>query len=195
VGVLAGVLVAAVLLSGIGGWRYYSAAQDVRAYTDLHKMLRPSGYVGHLLGISGVALMTLMHLYSLRKRARRLSWMGGVTSWLEIHIFCGVLGPVLITFHTAFRFNGVVSVAFWSMVVVMLSGVVGRYLYVRIPRSIRGQELDQQELAARVRELSEGETGGSLPEELADLLGAFETAMVPTNEAGATWFGLVLGEV
>ena len=39
-----------------------------------------------------------------------------------MHLFCGVVGPVLVTFHTSFKFNGLVSVAYWSMVIVMLSG-------------------------------------------------------------------------
>ena len=65
-------------------------------------------------------------------------------TWLEVHIFCGIVGPVLVTFHTSFKFNGIVSVAYWSMVAVVLSGFVGRYLYVRIPRSLRGIELTQR---------------------------------------------------
>ena len=69
---------------------------------------------------------------------KRLRDAGRMKTWLEVHVFCGIVGPVLVTFHTSFKFNGIVSVAYWSMVAVVLSGFVGRYLYVRIPRSIRG---------------------------------------------------------
>ena len=44
-------------------------------------------------------------------------------------------------YHTAFKFGGIVSVSFWSMVLVVLSGVVGRFIYVQIPRTIEGQEM------------------------------------------------------
>jgi uncharacterized membrane protein SirB2 len=135
---IASVVVTVFVLFGLGGWQYYWSPQDVRAYTDLHPLLRPSGLVGNLLGVAGVSLMVVMHVYTLRKKARWMSRLGSPTIWLEFHIFCGVLGPVLITLHTSFKFNGLISVAYWSMVIVVLSGFVGRYLYVRIPRSIRG---------------------------------------------------------
>ncbi len=48
---------------------------------------------------------------------------------------------MLVLYHTAFKFGGIVSVSFWSMVLVVLSGVVGRFIYVQIPRTIQGQEL------------------------------------------------------
>jgi hypothetical protein len=49
------------------------------------------------------------------------------------------MGPVLVLYHTSFKFGGIVSIAFWSMTVVALSGVFGRYLYGRIPKTIDGQ--------------------------------------------------------
>ena len=67
--------------------------------------------------------------------ARGCANVGSMPLWLEVHIFCGIVGPVLVTFHTSFKFNGIISVAYWSMMAVMLSGFVGRYLYVRIPKN------------------------------------------------------------
>ena len=84
----------------------------------------------------------------------RLARFGTMAAWLDVHIFCGIVGPVLVTFHTSFRFNGAISVAYWSIVLVMLSGFVGRYLYVRIPRSIRGAELSREEIEARMSALA-----------------------------------------
>ena len=134
---LASLAVTLFVIVGLGGWRYYFAPHDLRAYTDLHPLLRPSGVVANLLGITGLSLMLVMHGYTLRKRLRVMRTIGSLTTWLEFHIFCGVFGPVLITLHTSFKFNGLVSVAYWSMVIVVASGFVGRYLYVMIPRSIR----------------------------------------------------------
>ncbi|MCK5377203.1 MAG: hypothetical protein KAJ97_08990 [Acidobacteria bacterium] len=189
------VVITAFVVLGLGGWRYYWAPQDVRAYTDLHPLLRPSGVVGNLLGVVGLSLMVVMHLYTLRKRARWMDRMGSLTLWLEFHIFCGVLGPVLITLHTSFKFNGLVSVAYWSMLVVMLSGFVGRYLYVRIPRSIRGRELTDAELTTRATELKGRLAAADLPPKVAEKVHAFEHSAIPTSEAEATWTGLIFGEL
>lgn len=192
---LASVLVTGVMLFGFGGWNYYFAPQDVRAYTDLHPLLRPSGLVGNLLGITGVSLMVVMHGYSFRKRLKIMKNMGSVTTWLEFHIFCGFFGPVLITLHTSFKFNGLISVAYWSMLVVVASGFVGRYLYVMIPRSIRGRELSDGELADRAATLKAEVVEAGLGDDVVGRIRAFETAVIPRSETDATWTGLLFGEL
>jgi hypothetical protein len=61
--------------------------------------------------------------------------------------------------------GGIVSIAFWSMVLVVSSGVVGRYVYVRIPKTLTGQFHTMQELEAeRAALLAEVEASG-LPED------------------------------
>jgi len=81
-----------------------------------------------------------------RKRSRVLGRFGLLKHWLEFHIFLCTLGPVLILFHTSFKFGGIVAVSFWSMVAVFLSGVVGRFIYIQIPRTIEGRELSLNEV-------------------------------------------------
>ena len=56
------------------------------------------------------------------------------------------LGPILVLFHTAFKFGGIVSISFWSMVAVFLSGIIGRFIYIQIPRTIEGRELSLSEI-------------------------------------------------
>jgi len=51
-----------------------------------------------------------------------------------------------VLYHTALKFGGIVAVSFWSMAAVVLSGVIGRFIYVRIPRTIQGNELSVKEL-------------------------------------------------
>jgi hypothetical protein len=82
----------------------------------------------------------------IRKRVRSLVNFGYLKYWLELHIFLCTLGPVLVLYHTAFKFGGIVAVSFWSMVAVVLSGVIGRFIYVQIPRTIQGQEVSVGEL-------------------------------------------------
>jgi len=151
--VLSGVLVALWLLLAYDAWEYYAAPLSIRGYQAAHRVLRPSGTAGHLLGVAGTLLLFATLAYLARRRLKGLARAGPVARWLEVHIFCGVFGPILVTFHTSFKFNGVVSVAFWSMALVVVSGFIGRYLYVRIPKTIRGEELSRDELETRAAEV------------------------------------------
>ncbi|MEW5803783.1 MAG: hypothetical protein AB1847_16945 [bacterium] len=97
--------------------------------TALHLRFKPSGTVGHALGVVGTIFMLLSYtLYVLRKRVECFEFLGPLSLWLEIHVFFGILGPVLIVFHSAFALKGIVGVAFWLMIVVVISGVFGRFL-------------------------------------------------------------------
>jgi hypothetical protein len=143
----------AVVYFRAGGQAYYGVPQGVRGYAPGHRLLRPAGRYGISFGIAGLGLIFVTLLYVLRKKAKWLSRIGNLKIWLEVHIFCGIVGPAIITLHTSFKFNGIISVAYWSMVVVVLSGFVGRYLFVRIPKTMRGAELSAGDLEARAAEI------------------------------------------
>jgi hypothetical protein len=81
--------------------------------------------------------------------------LGPLGRWLDVHIFLGVFGPLLVVLHSSFKVQGLVALSFWSMVVVASSGVLGRYLYLQIPRTRAGEERALAELEAEDRELSE----------------------------------------
>jgi hypothetical protein len=103
-------------------------------------------------------------LYSLRKRVRALSRVGTLKSWLHFHIFLCLLGPFLVLLHTTFRFGGLVAIAFWSMAMVVASGVFGRWIYVWIPKTVNGRFLQARELQDQMRGLLEDvEAGLRLP--------------------------------
>jgi hypothetical protein len=187
-------LIALVVLGGFDGKSYYSTPLDVRGYTPTHAQLRPSGSVGIVLGIAGLALMLMPLVYVARKKIRLLSKWGSIQTWLQAHIFCGIVGPVLITFHTSFKFNGIIAVAFWLMVLVVLSGFVGRYLYVRIPRSVRGVELSHDEVRTRAEVLKAQLAASGLPTPLLEDVYAFERRAVPHDDR-ASLAGLFLGDL
>ena len=191
---LATVLAAFVILAGLGGWNYYRTPLAARGYAPAHRVLGPSGTAGLAFGVSGSVLMLVMQAYSVRKKWKRLGRLGKLTHWLEFHIFCGILGPVLITFHTSFKFNGIVSVAYWSMLLVVASGFVGRYLFVRIPKTIRGQELTYAEVEQRAVELRTSLLETSLPPALVALVDAFEARAIPARGSDPGWRGIVFGE-
>jgi hypothetical protein len=197
-GVTMGLIVSAVLIfwafAGLGGWSYYRAPLAVRAYSGAHRTLRPSGPIGQTFGVIGAVMVLVPFAYMGLKRLRRSSGKT-LRGWLEIHLFCGIVGPVLVTLHTSFKFNGIVSAAYWSMMIVMLSGFVGRYLYVRIPRSIRGVELSHAELDAQAQQLHddlETHAGGAA---IMAHIDALERRTVPPQGRGLSWTGLLFGEI
>ena len=139
--------IAVTVLLAVDGYQYYKLPIELRAFSSQHAYLKSSGLIGHGLGIVGTLMMIAgVAIYMIRKRVRGLVNFGYLKYWLELHIFLCTLGPVLILYHTSFKFGGIVAVSFWSMVAVVLSGVVGRFIYVQIPKTIQGQELGVNEL-------------------------------------------------
>jgi hypothetical protein len=147
-------LLAAVYLSA-AGWDYFFSAHSERPHHELHEAWKPSGFIGHGVGIVGSALVLIMLLYSARKRWKVMQNWGNIRYWLDYHIWMGVAGPLLILFHTSFKFGGIVAVSFWSMVAVVLSGILGRYIYIQIPRSLSGHELSVGDLREIEEDLQE----------------------------------------
>jgi len=130
------------ILLALNGYKYYSTPLDQRFFDPSHTALKPSGSWGHGFGIIGTLMMIIgVAVYMIRKRVRTFLNFGFLKNWLELHIFLCTVGPILVLYHTAFKFGGIVSVSFWSMVLVVLSGVVGRFIYIQIPRTIEGQEM------------------------------------------------------
>lgn len=137
------------------GFSYYRLPLAERAYHPLNRELRPSGAVGIKLGLLGVASFLGIFLYAIRKRSKTLSRVGKTKNWLDIHVVMGISAPVVITLHAGFRMRGVAGVSYWIMIAVMLSGIVGRYLYAQIPRRINAAELSLQEMQGMTNELTE----------------------------------------
>ena len=165
------VVVITVFLSYYG-YDYYKTPLEERFYHPRNNWFKPNGIFGHGLGIIGTSLIFMgVFLYILRKRYGFLSRYLRLKYMLEFHIFLCILGPVLILFHTAFKFGGIVSVAFWSMVIVVLSGVIGRYIYIQIPRTIEGRELTLSEVkAGQIEGLEHLKTKFNLDENLINSL-------------------------
>jgi hypothetical protein len=155
IGTLVSIVVLVFFYLLFQGFSYYNAPIEERFYHPNHDWFKPSGAMGHGLGILGTLLILIgVFGYRAKKRYRWLARFGRLKYWLEFHIFLCSLGPVLILFHTAFKFGGIVSVSFWSMIVVVASGIVGRFIYVQIPRTIEGRELSLGELQQMKNQLS-----------------------------------------
>jgi hypothetical protein len=131
-------LIAGLLLVGmlIYGFDYYWLSPAHRALSPKHAYLKPSGAIGLRLGMIGFFMFLLIYLYPLRKRWAWLGRQGSSRHWLDFHVLLGLAAPMVVAFHSSFKFSGIAGVAYWIMIVVSLSGVVGRYIYAQIPRSL-----------------------------------------------------------
>ncbi|MCF6332281.1 MAG: hypothetical protein L3J11_03275 [Draconibacterium sp.] len=144
---LVGITVLAFILLGFYGAGYYFTDLDQRFFHPQNNLFKPSGIIGHGIGILGSSMMIIgVFGYMVRKRFRRFSRIGVLKYWLEFHIFLCTLGPVLVLYHTSFKFGGIVAISFWSMIAVVFSGVIGRFIYLQIPRTIEGREMSLNEL-------------------------------------------------
>ncbi len=140
-------VVLVTLYVALYGFHYYITPKHERFHHLQNEVLKPSGFYGHGFGIIGSSIIIIgVFGYMARKRMRVFMRIGVLKYWLEFHIFLCSLGPILILFHTAFKFGGIVAVSFWSMVAVVISGIIGRFIYIQIPRSIEGRELSLSEI-------------------------------------------------
>jgi hypothetical protein len=91
----------------------------------------PKSGLGYWLGVAGASMMALLLAYYLRKRINASPRAArSIPTWFRMHVILGVAGPVLIFFHCNFHLGALNSnVALFSMGAVVVSGVVGRYLY------------------------------------------------------------------
>ncbi|HUL42998.1 MAG TPA: hypothetical protein VLY03_01435 [Bacteroidota bacterium] len=145
----------AVVSLSVRGWNYYLTPVDERPFRPDYSDMRPSGNFSHALGIFG-SLMIIVGVatYSTRKRVRSLSNLGRLSGWLNFHIFLCLLGPILVVFHTTFKQGGIAAISLWTMLSVVGSGVVGRFLYVQIPRNRMGAELSADEINREIDRLA-----------------------------------------
>jgi len=140
------VLISIIVLTYIG-FTYYNKPIEERFFDPNYALLKPSGFIGHGLGVIGSFLIVFgLFSYMIRKRFKVFVRLGVLKYWLEFHIFLCTLGSVFVLYHTTFKFGGIVSVGFWSMAIVWLSGVIGRYIYIQIPHTIEGRELSLLEI-------------------------------------------------
>ena len=115
------------------------------AKRDQQYLVAESG-LGYWFGIIGGSMMLLLLLYPLRKRFQRWSMIGSVKAWFRIHMILGVAGPLIVIFHSGFKlgsFNS--SVALFCMLLVAVSGLMGRYLYQRIHHGLYGSKVRCEE--------------------------------------------------
>lgn len=103
--------------------------------------------LGYYMGLTGGSMMLVLLLYPLRKHIKLLNKLGALRHWFALHMALGILGPALVIFHTTFELGALNSkIAFLSMMLVAGSGIIGRFIYVRIHHGLYGRAatLDEQ---------------------------------------------------
>ncbi len=105
-------------------------------------------------GYVGTALMVLSMAYLVQ---RRFAWFSKTATnqfWLDVHIMTGIVGPLFILLHSALRLTTWVSIPFWSMAAVVISGLIGRYLYTLVPSLTSKHDLAILEHRRAITELA-----------------------------------------
>jgi len=144
-----GVLVAANLL----GLPYFLLSSVERVRSPLHPWFRPSGIIGQTAGMVAFTLFMFLWLYPLQKRFRALALARSRASWLTAHVIAGLSIPFLASLHAAWHFSGLIGLGYGAMMVAWMSGIVGRYIYARIPRHKNGVELSRSDVETERQEV------------------------------------------
>ncbi len=133
---------------------YYQAPLAVQALDARHERLRSSGPVGLALGVIAAALILLNLLYLVRRRLLAAGWAGTIRGWLDFHVVSGLLAGGCVALHSAGHFRSAsATMASAALAIVLLTGVIGRYVLAQIPRTREGRELSLDEAHARFEAL------------------------------------------
>lgn len=162
-----------------------------------HADYAPGSALGYNLGLAGGIALLLVFLYPLRKRLRFMHAWGASKGWFALHMACGILAPLLILAHSKFHIGSInAGVALASMLLVAASGIVGRFIYVRIHHGLYGQRMTLAQLQAEVG-LSAGELHSklSIAPRVEQWLREFEALAAgrPRNVVHGAWRFLTLG--
>jgi hypothetical protein len=77
--------------------------------------------------------------YLVRRRFGNASF-GSMKIWLDAHVFTGLLAATLVSFHSAFQLRTpLASVSAASLGTVVLTGLLGRFLYALAPGGVRAR--------------------------------------------------------
>ncbi len=127
----------------------------VALYLPVHFTRHPyrvNSFIPNLLGVVGGAMMLCGALfYFLRKRVRVMKQMGHMKYWLNVHIMLCLYGPLLVLYHSGLSVRAVNSgVALYTMLVVLFSGVAGRYIYRHFQLTLSGERASLKEMREEV---------------------------------------------
>lgn len=117
--------------------------------------------VGYGMGVVGAVMMLLLFAYPLRKHVKWMQGFGQMKHWFITHMVLGLGGPLVVLAHTNFELRSMnATVAVWSMIVVVASGLLGRFVYLQVNQGLGGHRESAESLARLIDE--EKRSGESL---------------------------------
>jgi Fe-S-cluster-containing hydrogenase component 2 len=143
---------------------------------------------GRWLGYFGGGMMVVAALYTLRLHLPGLRKIGNSKTWFDFHVVFGLAGPILALFHTDMNiFNPVerplVNFLWWSVTAIVLTGLVGRYLYTLIPKLEATTERERKKLDQGIAAVADQWASMTMS---ANVLAQFLKAQEKTMEARNT---------
>lgn len=160
-----------LLLAALAIWFGYESPTE--------RYLSPEGGIGYALGIVGGGSMLALLLYPARKRLRWIGFLGSVKAWFQAHMVLGVVGPILVLYHTNFSLGATNSnAALFSMLLVAGSGIFGRHFYTRIHMGLYGRRASRKDMAAAAEELREKVAGSKFVPDLLEMLDAADRRLL-----------------
>lgn len=197
----------AVATLGVGGcvWEYFARRMDrslslKRLWVEwvdgplVAESLRLSftgvAGMGRWIGYVAAVMMIVSALYSLRLHVPGLRRIGSSKTWFDFHVVFGITGPVLALLHTDMNVfspieRPIVTALWWFVVAIVLSGLVGRFLYTAIPRFEASTERERRRLDAGIRKVADQWTAMTMSANvLAQFMKAQEKAQGRKGSAG-----------
>jgi hypothetical protein len=113
---------------------FYAASTDGRFEHPDFAALKASGPIGHGYGIVGTALIIANLAYLLRRRLAKFT-LGRLSTWLDMHVLAGLVGSILVAFHSTFQLRSpIATTTSISLAVLVGTGAIGLYIYRLVPK-------------------------------------------------------------
>ena len=137
------------------GWMLFllvvTLAMVAGYFVSTKKLYKSSDTLGYSMGMTGGVMMLTLLLYPPRKRVRFMKRWSALQKWFKWHMVFGILGPMLIMFHSTFHIGSInAGVALVCMMLVSGSGIFGRFFYTKIHHGLYGRQASLQELQAEM---------------------------------------------
>lgn len=136
------------LTYGNGRWWKAAIAISVVSFAtyfliDVEPRHNGGSWYGYTMGTIGFALILWLTLLGVRKRAMTPG-LWSLKAWTSAHVYLGLSLIVVGTLHAGFQLGWNVHTLAWSlMMLVILSGLFGIYVYATLPKALSANRYDE----------------------------------------------------
>lgn len=142
--------------------------------------------IGRWMGYIGAGMMVISALYTLRLHVPGLRRIGSSRTWFDFHVVFGLAGPVLSLLHTdmqiwAIHERALVVSLWWCVTFIVVSGIVGRFLYTAIPKLEASTEREKRRLDEGIQQIADQWAAMTMS---ANVLAQFQKAREKSEDDG-----------